>query len=333
MEGKLHQANENRKRRMMNQSGPHHTQKHRNNSTGGFTPRYNKPPAQNYRPNYTNNNGGPPKPGGNNNNNNNNNHHNNNSNNKGNNNNNTNTAPRTGSNTVPVNPKDKSTVNCYECGVVGHFSNECPKKLARIAANTAAPAQQQRRFAGRRNQNNNNGRLYHMTATEAQEAPQTMPMPPLALTIADQFDRGKPMPWLGMASSCHQRLWSLLDYTSMSWRTLTSPCICWRKPWPRRGPHRPVPDVITASRRASACTSMVTGAPVRLLDPSPQTTSRPLPSPTCSPGPQLVSGHRHWFAGALSPSSRTTTVRHTLPAPDDVAACSCPPLTSPGCTS
>ncbi|KAK1615846.1 hypothetical protein QYE76_021363 [Lolium multiflorum] len=179
MEGKLHQANENRKRRMMNQSGPHHTQKHRNNSTGGFTPRYNKPPAQNYRPNYTNNNGGPPKPGGNNNNNN---HHNNNSNNKGNNN-NTNTAPRTGSNAVPVNPKDKSTVNCYECGVVGHFSNECPKKLARIAANTAAPAQQQRRFAGRRNQNNNNGRLYHMTATEAQEAPQTMPIPRLTVCL------------------------------------------------------------------------------------------------------------------------------------------------------
>ncbi|KAK1693897.1 hypothetical protein QYE76_010594 [Lolium multiflorum] len=78
MEGKLHQANENRKRRMMNQSGPHHTQKHRNNSSGGFTPRNNKPPAQTYRPNYTNNHGGPPKPGGTNNNNRNpNSHHNN----------------------------------------------------------------------------------------------------------------------------------------------------------------------------------------------------------------------------------------------------------------
>ncbi|KAK1645213.1 hypothetical protein QYE76_063018 [Lolium multiflorum] len=171
------QANENRKRRMMNQNGPHHTQKYRNNSSGGFTPRHNKPPAQNYRPNYSNNNGGPPKPGGNHNNHsyNNNSNPNNTNNHPNGNNNNTNTAPKTGSNTVPINPKDKSTVNCYECGVVGHYSNECPKKLARIAANTAAPAQQQRRFAGRRNQNNNNGRLYHMTATEAQEAPQTMP--------------------------------------------------------------------------------------------------------------------------------------------------------------
>ncbi|KAK1684100.1 hypothetical protein QYE76_044948 [Lolium multiflorum] len=56
MEGKLHQANENRKRRMMNQNGPHHTQKYRNNSSGGFTPRHNKPPAQNYRPSNNNNN-------------------------------------------------------------------------------------------------------------------------------------------------------------------------------------------------------------------------------------------------------------------------------------
>ncbi|KAK1679656.1 hypothetical protein QYE76_040504 [Lolium multiflorum] len=180
MEGKLHQANENRKRRMMNQNGPHHTQKYRNNSSGGFTPRYNKPPAQNYRPNYPNNNGGPPKPGGNNNNNKHNNPNNNNNHPNGNHN-NPNTAPRTGSNAVPVNPKDKSTVNCYECGVVGHFSNECPKKLARIAANTAALAQQ-RRFAGRRNQNNNNGRSLPRDATEAQEA--SRPCQPLTKTTS-----------------------------------------------------------------------------------------------------------------------------------------------------
>ncbi|KAK1611596.1 hypothetical protein QYE76_035269 [Lolium multiflorum] len=129
MEGKLHQANENRKR--------------------------------------------PPKPGGNNNNNHNNNT-NPNSNNNNNGNNNNNAGPRTGSNAIPVATKDKATITCYECGVVGHYSNECPKRLAKIAANTAAPAQNQRRFAARRNQNNNNGRLYNMTATEAQEARQAM---------------------------------------------------------------------------------------------------------------------------------------------------------------
>ncbi|KAK1652568.1 hypothetical protein QYE76_070373 [Lolium multiflorum] len=115
---------------MMNQSGPHHTQKHRNNSSGGFTPKQQA--TCSYRPNNNNNHGGPPKPGGNNNNNRNPNSHNGN-------NTNTNTGPRTGSNAIPVALKDKSSLNCYECGVVGHFSKECPKKLAKIAANTAAP--------------------------------------------------------------------------------------------------------------------------------------------------------------------------------------------------
>ncbi|KAK1612679.1 hypothetical protein QYE76_036352 [Lolium multiflorum] len=130
MEGKLHQANENRKRRMMNQHGSSNTQKYRNNSSGGFTPKYNKPTAQNYRPNYPNNQGGPPKPRGNNNNNNNNHTSTNNpnTNNNGNNNSNNNTGPRTGSNAIPIAPKDKATITCYECGVVGHYSNECPKR-------------------------------------------------------------------------------------------------------------------------------------------------------------------------------------------------------------
>ncbi|KAK1660210.1 hypothetical protein QYE76_048369 [Lolium multiflorum] len=183
MEGKLHQANENRKRRMMHQSGPSNTPRYRPSSSGGFAPRNNKPQMQMSRPGFQNRSGGNPRPGG---------HHNNNSNPNVNHNNNFNRAPmrapvnnnpnnsnialRTGSNAVPVAPKEKSTITCYECGVVGHYSNECPKRLAKIAANTSAPAQQQRRVStGKKftpnNPNNRNGRLFHMSAEEAQEAP------------------------------------------------------------------------------------------------------------------------------------------------------------------
>ncbi|KAK1561616.1 hypothetical protein QYE76_017840 [Lolium multiflorum] len=59
--------------------------------------------------------------------------------------------------------------------VEGHYSNECPKWLAKIAANTAALHKERRVSTGKKftpnNPNNRNGRLFHMSAEEAQEAP------------------------------------------------------------------------------------------------------------------------------------------------------------------
>lgn len=63
MEGKINQAKENRKCRMMRQPGSHHTLKYRPNPSAGYASRNNRPPMS--RPNYPNRGGGNPRPGAN----------------------------------------------------------------------------------------------------------------------------------------------------------------------------------------------------------------------------------------------------------------------------
>jgi hypothetical protein len=159
MEGKLKQAAENRKRCMMYQGNSSNSHKPRGNPPMGFTPRPMRPSAPAPRPNYPNRptgnnfNRAPPRPNGNNFNPN---------------------TPRPNGTPVLPKPGDKSGVTCYECGIKGHYSNECPKKL-NDASKTTAPAQQQRRVGnGRnyppRNQPHPRGHLNHMNVEEAQEA-------------------------------------------------------------------------------------------------------------------------------------------------------------------
>ncbi|KAK1615195.1 hypothetical protein QYE76_020712 [Lolium multiflorum] len=133
MEGKLNQANENRKRRMMHQRAQR-TPPSFARLKRGFTLRTTAT-GTDVAPPVIEPEGGNPRTGG---------HHHNSSNFVHHNNNfnraptrapanpNTNTAPRTGSNAIPVASKDKSTINCYECGVVGHYSKECPQRLAKM---------------------------------------------------------------------------------------------------------------------------------------------------------------------------------------------------------
>jgi hypothetical protein len=142
IEGKINQANENRKRRMMRQNGPNNAQKYRPSPSGGFAPRPNKPFVMMPRPNFFSNDGMNPKPEVNNN-----------------------------SKTAPVTPRDNSTVTCFKCGIKGHYANECPQKVIKTAPATPTSAQQQRRIINGRNPNNRNGHLYRMTASEAPEAP------------------------------------------------------------------------------------------------------------------------------------------------------------------
>ncbi|KAK1683799.1 hypothetical protein QYE76_044647 [Lolium multiflorum] len=149
MEGKLNQANENRKRRMMHQSGPSNTPKFRPSSSGGFTPRNNRPPAPMSRPGYQNRSGGNPR------------------------------LEATTTRQQQLRPPQKQLQPCADESSRQHHQQQllrCPKKLAKLAANTAAPAQQQRRVTNGKkfapnNPNNRSGRLFHMSAEEAQEAP------------------------------------------------------------------------------------------------------------------------------------------------------------------
>src|SRR3954452_11031141 len=61
MEGKLNQANKNRKRGMMHQSGPSNASNFRSSSSGEFAPRSNKPPVPMSCPNFPNHGGGHPR--------------------------------------------------------------------------------------------------------------------------------------------------------------------------------------------------------------------------------------------------------------------------------
>jgi hypothetical protein len=159
MEGKLKQASENRKRRMMYQGNSSNSQKPRGNPSLGFVPRPNRAPAPASRPNYPN------RPGGNN-------FNRTPANSSGNNFNPT--APRPSGTPALPQSGDKSGVTCYGCGLKGHYSNKCPKKM-NVAPKPAAPAQQQRRDGNGknyapRNPPNPRGRLNHMNVEQVQEA-------------------------------------------------------------------------------------------------------------------------------------------------------------------
>ncbi|KAK1609082.1 hypothetical protein QYE76_032755 [Lolium multiflorum] len=152
MEGKLHQANENRKRRMMHQSGPSNTPRYRPSSSGGFAPRNNKPQMQMSRPGFQNRSGGHPRPGGHNNNN----HH----------------ANTNHFNRAPMRAPNTTTPTLLQ-GLGATLSLSPPRTrlpptpLHLLSSNAVSPPA----GSSPNNPNNRNGRLFHMNAEEAQEAP------------------------------------------------------------------------------------------------------------------------------------------------------------------
>src|SRR5271165_5963241 len=64
VEGRINQANENRKRRMMLQNGPNNLQKYRPSSSARFAPRPEEPPVPMPLPKFNSQNEGHPKLGG-----------------------------------------------------------------------------------------------------------------------------------------------------------------------------------------------------------------------------------------------------------------------------